>query len=318
MSASINLLRQYMFALEDVVREVAEKVRAYKGPVQDIKHIRGHEESSIDTLAYEWVMGSLQKHFARFEGEDKFIGKYLCELHELEDVHSDELEECGESKRQVLRVDEIDGTTNVKRYKSSNLCYAPVATVSIALCEDESMGSIKIGSVCDLQNMNVFSGMLVNGEYMAFCDRVLLNPNDFEEKHGDTSTRIMVVGYSNRERIKKGFLEQPILEADKTKKDYRIYDGSRSSSYDILNILRNQFDAYIDPRALWQDSGAMLYPYDIAGVIPIAYGCGLEISDIHGNDVSVHSGKNKPLTIIIARKGLKDRFVKILEPHLKG
>jgi len=79
-----------MFALEDIVCEVAEKIRAYKGPVQDIKHIRGHEESSIDTLAYEWVMGSLQKNFGRFQDKEQFSGKYLCELHELEDLPSRE------------------------------------------------------------------------------------------------------------------------------------------------------------------------------------------------------------------------------------
>lgn len=314
---SFNLLRQYMFALEDVVREVAEKIRAYKGPVQDIKHIRGHEESSLDTLAYEWAMGSLRKNLGRFHDDDQFKGQYLCELHELEDLPPREPTGTAEDKRQVFRIDEIDGTTNTKRNKASKLCYAPNASVSIALCDDESMGSIKLGTVCDLQNMNIFSGMLVDGEYMTFCNRVLLDPKDFEEKHGDTSTRIMVVGYSNRERIKKGHLEQAILEADKTKKDFRIYDGSRSSSIDILNIIRNQFDAYIDPRAIWPDSGAMLYPYDIAGVIPIAYGCGLEISDIYGEPIGNHSGRNEPLHIIIARKGLKDTLVKILEPFLK-
>ncbi|MEM7819210.1 MAG: hypothetical protein QXD48_00065 [Candidatus Aenigmatarchaeota archaeon] len=58
----------------------------------------------------------------------------------------------------------------------------------------------------------------------------------------------------------------------------------------------------------------MLYPYDIAGVIPVAYGCGLEISDIHGKPIETYSGRNEPMTIIVARKGLKDRFVEILRP----
>ncbi len=61
----------------------------------------------------------------------------------------------------------------------------------------------------------------------------------------------------------------------------------------------------------------MLYSYDIAGVIPIAYGCGLEISDIHGNPVENHSGKNESLIIVVARKGLRDRFVEILESVIK-
>ena len=58
----------------------------------------------------------------------------------------------------------------------------------------------------------------------------------------------------------------------------------------------------------------MLYPYDIASVIPIALGCGLEISDIYGNQLEKYTGRNEPLTIIVARKGLRDKFVEILRP----
>jgi fructose-1,6-bisphosphatase/inositol monophosphatase family enzyme len=311
----LDLKRRYMLALESVSREVAQKILEYKGSVADTKHIRGHEESSIDVLAYEWMLGSLEEHFCKFEEEERFKGKYLFELHELEDVNLG-TEQGNTNKGRILRIDEIDGTTNTKRSKASNLLYGPNACVSIALCEDESMGSITIGVVYDMHHKNVFSGMRVDDNYMAFCDRMLLDPKDFEEKKGDTSTRIMVVGYSNRERVKKGTLEEAILNADKTKKDFRIYDGSRSTTNDVLSILRNQYDAYIDPRALWQGSGAMLYPYDIAGIIPIAYGCGLEISDIRGAPIEAYRGKNEPLTVIVSRKGLKDMFVEILRPFV--
>jgi len=314
MPKPLSLKREYLFALEGVVKDVAEKILEYKGPVQDTKHIRGHEESSIDRLAYEWTFGSLEEHFCKFPEKDRFMGKYLFELHELQDIGMEKLKKADENKRGVLRIDEIDGTTNTKRSKASSFSYGPAATVSIALCENESFSSIIIGTVYDMHNRNIFSGMRVDEDYMAFCDRVLLNPKDFEEKKGDTSTRIIVVGYSNRERIKKGEIEQAILEADKTKRDFRIYDGCRSTTNDILNILRNQYDAYIDPRAIWPGSGAMLYPYDIAGVIPIAYGCGLEISDIEGNPIESYNGRNEPLTIIVARKGMKDKFIEILKP----
>jgi fructose-1,6-bisphosphatase/inositol monophosphatase family enzyme len=314
---SLNLKRDYMFALEETVRDVGERILEYRGPVRDIKHIRGHEESSIDELAYEWTMGSLEKHLGCFPEKHRFKGKYLFELHELQDIEPQQ-REAEENKRRVLRIDEIDGTTNTKRKIASVFNYCPTAAVSIALCEDESMGSIILGVVYDMRNRNIFSGMRVDDGYTAFCDRTLLDPKDFEEKRGDESARIMVVGYSNRERMKKGAIEQAILDADKTKKYFRIYDGSRSTTIDVLNIIRNQFDAYIDPRALWPGSGAFLYPYDIAGVIPTAYGCGLEISDIHGNPIDEYAGKSEPLTVIVARKGMKDRFVEILKPIIGG
>jgi len=311
---SLDLKREYMFALEEVAKDVGERIVGYTGDVHDIKHIRGHEESSIDALAYEWMMGSLEKNLACLPERERFKGKYLFELRELEDIESEKEDE--KDKRRVLRVDEIDGTTNTKRRIASKFDYNPAAAVSIALCGDESMGSIIIGVVYDMQNSNTFSGMRINDDYMAYCDRTLLSPSDFEKKQGDTSTRIMVVGYSNRERMKKGEIEQAILDADKTRKDFRIYDGSRSTTIDIINILRNQYDAYIDPRALWLGSGAMLYQYDIAGIIPVAFGCGLEISDIRGNQVEKYTGRNEPLTVIVARKGMKNKFVEILEPVL--
>ncbi|MBN2454071.1 hypothetical protein JXB11_00845 [Candidatus Woesearchaeota archaeon] len=316
MTESLALRREHMFALEDTVRDVAGRIIDYKGPVQDIKHVRGHEESSIDALAYEWMIGALEKNFGRFPDKERFRGKYLFELHELQDLEErgeEKEEEAGKRKTKVLRIDELDGTTNIKRSKASVLGYSPVAAVSVALCEDESMDSITIGVVYDLHNRSVFSGMRVDDGYMAFCDRNLLDPKDFIEKRGDTSTRIMVVGYSNTERIKKGQIEQAIVDADPTKKDFRLYDGSRTSAIDIINILRNQYDAYIDPRGLWEGSGAMLYPYDVAGVIPIALGCGLEISDIHGNTLEGYTG-NDPLTVIVARAGMRDKFVEVLKP----
>jgi len=284
-----------MFALEDVAREVGQNILNYKGPVEDTKHIRGHEESSIDLFAYTTMIGSLEKHLASFTKEDRFKGEYLFELHELQDLVSEK--ERGSVLR-VLRIDEIDGTTNTKRQIASLFDYNPNSAVSIALCQDESMGSIEVGVIYDLHNNNTFSAMHVDDSYVSFCDRKILNPNDFEEK--------------------KGEIEQAILAADPTKKDFRIYDGCRSTAIDIISILRNQFDAYIDPRALWKGSGAMLYQYDIAGVIPIAYGCGLEISDIYGNPIDSYSGRNEPLSIIIARKGLKERFVEALKPIAGG
>ncbi len=126
----------------------------------------------------------------------------------------------------------------------------------------------------------------------------------------------MVVGYSNKERMKKALIEENILKfANEVGIDVKIYDGSRSSSVDVLNIIKNQFDAYVDPRALFEDSGAMLYPYDIAGCLPIALGCGLEVFDNYGNPIS--SRGNIPLTLVVARKGMKEIIVKAINEAVK-
>jgi fructose-1,6-bisphosphatase/inositol monophosphatase family enzyme len=301
-----------MFALEDIARTVGEKILGYKGHVYDTRHVHGHEESSIDIMAYEYMMGALEERMIKFPEEARFIGKYLFELHELQDI--DVNKEKNRIIKGNLRIDEIDGTTNVKRCIASRFNYAPTAAVSLALCENQSLGSIVIGTIFDLQHRKVFSGMKVDDGYMAFYNREVLDPKDCAAMQGDTCTRIMIPGYSNNEQEKLGQFRQAIVNIDSKKKQYRIYDGCRSSAVDVLNIIRNQYDAYIDVRALLPDGGAMLFPYDIAGVIPIALGCGLEVSDVHGNPISSYEGKNDPLTLIVARKGLKDKFVEALRP----
>jgi fructose-1,6-bisphosphatase/inositol monophosphatase family enzyme len=178
------------------------------------------------------------------------------------------------------------------------------------------MGSIVVGAVYDMLNNVTFSGMRIEGHHLAFADRMLLNPHDFAQKQGDSSTRIMVVGYSNKERAKKAEIEAAILAADRTGRDFRVYEGCRSSTIDVLNIARNQFDAYVDARALWPQSGAMLYPYDIAGVIPVALGCGLVVTDAYGNPVNTYSAKNVPLSVIIARPKLHPQLVEAIRSAL--
>ncbi|MBU0535881.1 MAG: hypothetical protein KKE20_02875, partial [Nanoarchaeota archaeon] len=313
MENRIEMDMERMFALERVVREVGSRILSYKGPIQDTKHVRGHEESNIDVLAYEWMIGSLEKNLDK----DLFMGKFLFELRELEDVIGGEHDSDRPVSRKVLRIDEIDGTTNAKRTLASTFDYAPNSTVSVALCDNESLGSTSIGVVYDMHNNSVFSGLRVDGGYLSFCDRRLLDPKDFRTKRGDTSTRIMVVGYSNKERAKKAEIEKAILDADATGKDFRIYDGSRSTTVDVLNIIRNQFDAYVDPRALWPKSGAQLQPYDISGIIPIAYGCGLELCDIHGKPIGHQEDANGPVTLIVARRGLGNILVNAISEYVK-
>lgn len=304
-----DLKREYMFVLDDVTRDVGRKILDYNGHIEDTRHVRGHEESNIDILAYEWIQGALEKNFGRLPESKRFRGKYFFELHELQDF--------GDDSGLIIRADEIDGTTNTKRCKASEFSYTPNATVSIAICNGPGLDCVEVGSVYDMKNGCVFSGMKVDSNYVAFCDRRILDPMDFTEKKGDSSTRIMVVGYSNKERKKKAEIEQAILESDKTGKDFRIYDGSRSTSFDIISIIKNQYDAYIDPRAMWPGSGAMLYTYDVAGVLPVAMGCGLEVSDIHGNHLGKYEKKDDALTLIVARKGLSEKIGRAIAPFVQ-
>ncbi len=309
---SFDLKREYMFALEDVARTAGRKILEYRGAVGDTEHRHGSEESNIDIFAFETVLGALEERMRRLPEKDRFVGKYLFESHEFQDLKG----KTG-SVKGYLRIDEIDGTTNAKRRAASKFSYAPLSAVSMALSEDLSLSSIVLGTLFDMYEQSAWSGMRVEGSYMAFHNGTVLNPKDFAEPHGDSCMRIMVAGYCHTQRGKKAQIEQAIVDADKNKKFYRVYEGCRATAQDVLNIIRNQSDAYIDPRALWPGNGAMLYPYDVAGVIPIALGCGLEVSDIHGNPLDMYKSNNDPLTLIVARKGMKDKFVEMLKPVIE-
>ncbi len=295
--------REQMFEMETVAREVSSKIIDYKGKnVYDTKVKNGEYqgESVIDELAFAWTQEALLKYMPGFRGE------ILTETRPMKDIKVP-----GQNDWLYLRIDECDGTTNAKRFAASPLKYTPSSCVSLALCADKGINSILIGTVHDMHNGNTFSGVHNQDGYWSFMNRNILDPKDFADKKGDDKYRVMVIGYSNGNngaRIKKAELEQKLWD-----NDIFPYEGSRASTIDILNIVYNQFDAYIDARALWPGSGAMLHPYDVAGVIPIVQGCGLEVSDMRGKPLE---GDKNDLDVLVCRPVLKKRLVDLLGPVL--
>jgi fructose-1,6-bisphosphatase/inositol monophosphatase family enzyme len=313
MSDSDLLLQEYAFELGEVVKHAGEKILEFHDKLVDVGNKHGHEQSSIDNYAFEVIMGQLQQAFGKFEHPDGFAGTYHFEIGEYSNIEPKD----GKSAlaRGVLRVDEIDGTTNAKRTLASKLKYRPRSCISIALSLDERLGSIKLGAVYDIMHATTWMGLRFGNMYQTWHNREVLNAKDFCDVCGDTANRILVVGYSNNKREEKGLFEQAIINHTPGG-NFKIYDGSRSSTYDVLSIIMNQYDAYIDPRALWEKGGAVLHPYDIAGVIPIAFGCGLEISDLSGNPIDNMDG-NGDINILISRPAIKEELLDAIGSFLK-
>lgn len=283
-------------ALEHIVRDVGQQISKYTGPVYDTRPEKN--ESSIDNLAYQWTLGAIERHFDWFEGKIYFekgtvrIGK-------------------NGKNPWILRIDELDGTTNTKRAIAAALRYLPHSTVSIALCRNEKMDSIEMSAVYDIARQKTFSAKRDQKEFIAFEDGTDMDPEKFAAKQGDTHNRLMVVGYFNKFRTYLGELQQKLADTG-----YQLYEGSRASSVDVLNIAAfNHSDAYIDARALWpKRSGAMLNSYDVAGVIPIALGAGLEVSDVYGKPLTGNG--SKPISLIVARPGMTEKIVGLIKPVL--
>ena len=300
----------YHRALIQIVREVGESLRNYTGEITDMEIRKGHEFSTLDDFAGRQIMAAIDRYLSNFDGT------VVRELN-VREVHEHASRQ--RRKRHVIISDELEGTTNYKRKKCSENPDGPVnSSVTMAFATDENLAAIEVGAVYSFFDGATYSAFAdaVDAKgvrYLSFRNGTLMDPRNFEDSRGDQAKRIIVVGYSNKERGKKAEIEAALVE-----EKFRIYDGCRSSTNDVLNMLAdNQFDAYIDPRALWPGSGAMLQAYDIAGVLPIAAGCGLVVTDIFGESIRNY-GIESTIPIVIARPTVYEAVLRAVEPVATG
>ncbi len=293
--------------LESIVKEVGEQVLTQRGAdIADTHDYLGHESSTIDIFAREKMQAAIDRYLPSFEGiirtELEPWGKILVEA----PVHHP----------RVLIIDEIDGTTNTKRCLTAALEYRPLAIVSVAFSLSGSLKDLVAGAVYTLDRGEVFSAFRVDRtEFLAFRDRVRIDPEEIVTVRGDSRKRVLVIGYSNSHRTQKGELEQVIYSSG-----LKTYEGCRSSGMDIINILRNSADAYIDLRHCWstkdgkgKEKEAMLQVYDVAGVLPIALGCGLTITDAEGKSWGGY-GLDDSIPLIVARPDIHKTIIKMTKP----
>lgn len=301
----ISKKRDLMRILGRVVKKTGEEILNCKNfEIVDIRDYKGHEESSIDIVARQAMQDALDQEIPELEGTIRYehlpYKKNLLEF-QVSPKHF-----------YTLIIDEIDGTTNTKRALSSNFEYFPQAAVCIGLSVSEKLSDFQIGVVYTLDTKEIFSAFKVeNGVFLAFRNDKLIYPEDVWKARGDTKFRVLVIGYSNKERIKKAEIEQALWDAG-----FRVYEGCRASTMDIIGLIRNQNDAYVDPRALWPESGAQLQTYDIAAVIPIALGSGLAVSDIHGRNWEDYKQEDI-IPLMVARPEIHQKIIETLRPTIE-
>ena len=307
-SVSYELRREYMFELEKIVRGVGEALLSLHGyEVTDTHDYKGHESSTIDVFARERMQALIDQFLPDFEG--------IIRL-ELNPYRRALVENSSGREPLVLIIDEIEGTTNTKRCQAATFDYRPHAGVSMALSTGEQLDGLVASAFYTLDQSEVFSSLSVgDGFFAAFRNRVLINPADVVETRGDSRHRIIVAGYSNSHRKQKGELEQVLYDVG-----LKVYDGCRASGLDTINLIRNSFDAYVDLRHYWstkdsegQEKEAMLQAYDIAGVIPIAAGCGLLISDATGSSWHSYTA-NSTIPLVVARPGIYQLILQTISP----
>lgn len=303
----------WMASLSRVVHHAGTQLleRVPHGSIADTHDVRGHESSTIDVLARQLVLNEIERHFPEFEGyirtELSPIGRTPLEA----EVHHDPY---------ALIVDEIDGTTNAKRCFAGLLPYRPQSLVSAALSTSDRLSDVAASAVFTLDTGDTFAAVRAEDEsFLSFRNRHLIDPEGVKIAHGDSRSRIYVIGYSNSFRINKGLIEQALYDAN-----LKVYEGCRASGMDLINLVRNSADAYVDLRRYWsrkdargKEQEAMLQVYDVAGVLPIAMGCGLVVTDALGNPWQQY-GSQDSISLVVARPDIHPVIIETIKPFIEG
>ncbi|MFA6097343.1 MAG: inositol monophosphatase family protein [Candidatus Paceibacterota bacterium] len=299
---NFNKKRELARKLARIVAYAGKIINENKDEVVDTRTHKGHDESSIDAVARSAIIEGIEKYAPELEGKLQFelmpFNKQLIEIER-------------DSKYSItLIMDEIDGSTNTKRAKASTLDCVPNAAVCIALCTGSTLKDLQIGVVYTLDTKEIFSGTRVeDNEFLTLRHKEMLYPGDIQKMRGDSKFRVLVIKYSNQKRVEIAEVEEALWEAK-----FKPYEGCRSSTMDIIGVIRNQNDAYIDVRALFpEECGARLQAYDVAAVIPIAIGAGLVVTDVFGEPIDKY-GETDVITLVVARPDIHAKIIEAIRP----
>ena len=282
-----------------------------KRAIQDTRDYKGHDESSIDVDARNRAISLIEKYMEEFEGYLRF--EHL--------PYKKKLAQNSSGNEMCLIIDEIEGTTNVKRWLASSLEYFPLAGISFALCLDDFLSSMVVSLFHTFDSNQAFaSARTEEGSFVGFRRDhdwrhiAVIDKKDYCATKGDSRSRVVVACYSNSHRKENALIEEAIYG-----NGLKVYGGCRASGVDIINILRNQFDAYIDLRHLLNQAfpskkeEAELQVYDCAGAIGVALGCGLEVCDCSGKPwEEFHC--DDAVNLIVCRPNLKQKILDAIKP----
>ncbi len=132
-------------------------------------------------------------------------------------------------------------------------------------------------------------------------------------QRGDTQVYAIVPGYSHSNVEARAQTERALLETG-----IRTTGGSRSSAQDMIDIICNQAEAYVDLRALFSGSSdtrdAVLHPWDVGGLLPVLDGLGFMITDAYGQSWQGCQFSDS-LALVVTRPPLGERILNAIS-HL--
>lgn len=269
-----NLLSQtertnYMKQLSRVVKETGEHVlNIAPEKIFDTVEVARHQFSTVDAEASSKLRTILERDMRTFPGsvvEESDIPRALLDLKQL--------------KYPLLLCDAVEGSTNAKRGLAAYAKRPIQAGVIAMIVESEELCAIAASAFYDLASRQIFSSVRTErGCFISFIDERIMWPDSVIERKGDSHSYAIVPGYSHANVEARSLVERALLNIG-----IESAGGSRSSAQDLLNLLTNQADAYVDLRALFPGStesrDESLHVWDVGGLLPILDSVGFRITD---------------------------------------
>lgn len=269
-----NLLSQtervnYMLQLSNIARETGEHVLSIAPEkIFDTVEVARHQFSTVDAEASSKLRTILERDARTFPGsviEESDIPRALLDLKQL--------------KYPLLLCDAVEGSTNAKRGLTAYIKRPIQAGTLAMIVESEELCTIAASAFYDFASKQVFSSVRTEaGCFVSFIDGRIISPSSVLERRGDSHSYAIVPGYSHANIEARLLIERALINIG-----IESSGGSRSSAQDLLNLLTNQADAYVDLRALFPGStesrDEALHVWDVGGLLPILDSVGFRITD---------------------------------------
>lgn len=213
----------------------------------------------------------------------------------------------------LMVFDAVEGATNAKRGLAAALHRPILAGTSVMVLESESLSSIAASAFFDFASNTVFTSMRTEPRtFLSFQEGRVINPQTVAITLGDSHPYVIVPGYSHANVQARAEVEQVLLNAG-----FSPTGGTRSSAQDMLSILTNQCDAYVDLRAHFPGGSTnkrdeVLHSWDVGGILPVMEGLDFEITDAKGQGWQ-EAVLGKPLALVVARKALGQRILEAIQ-----
>lgn len=294
--------KRLMLQLIEVVRGTAAYVLGLnKERVRDTVQESGHQFSTVDDEAAGMMLRLIAEVMRDFTGgvvEESKIPRGIVDLSKL--------------KFPCMVCDAVEGSTNAKRGLAATVRRPILAGTSAVILERDRLDSVAASAFYDFSSGQVFSSVRTEyGCYLSFIDEKIVTDESVTEIRGDSQAYVIVPEYSNDNDAAREEVVRALNKAN-----FHTIGGTRSSAQDLVNILCNQVDAYVDLRALFPGPTGrrdeVLHFWDVGALLPVLEGFRFVICDEQRKGWMEHSC-NERVVLVVTRPSLGESVLRAIE-----